>query len=102
MPARLDRACVVRPNFAAQQLHRNQVSRIDPFDFDRNIDQTISLHHGCQNPRALSAGRSNLKDPLFLREDAAEEVAPIRPLGKLFQEDRLHDRPTVVPVSAHF
>src|SRR6185295_1734755 len=39
---------------------------------------------------------------LFLREHTAKKVAPIRPLGKSFLEDRLHNRPTVTPVSAHF
>ncbi len=50
----------------------------------------------------MRTSRSNLKDTLFLCEHAAEEVAPIRPFGKLFLEDRLHDRSTVAPVSAHF
>ena len=36
------------------------------------------------------------------RQDAPEKMPAIRPLGKLFLEDRLHNRPAVASASAHF
>ena len=90
------------PGFSAQELNRYQIASVHSFDFDRNIDQTIGLHHGGQDSRSLSTGRANLEDTLFLREHTAKKMASIRPFGKLLLEDRPHDRPTVTPVSAHF
>ena len=102
MSTRIDRACVARPDFTTQQLNRYQIAGGHSFNIDGDIDQTIGLHHGGQHPRPLRTSRSNLEDTFFSSEHTAQEVAPVRPFGKFLLEDRLHDRPTVAPVSAHF
>src|SRR5688572_18646253 len=89
------------PGYSAQQLHRYQIALVHSFDFDRDIDQTIGLHHGGQNPRSLSTGCANLEDTLFLREYTAKKVSPIRPFRKPLLKDRLHDGTTITPVTTH-
>jgi hypothetical protein len=90
------------PNFSAQQLNRYQIARVHLFNFDRDIDQTIGLHHGSQYPRPLWTSRSNFEDTFFSSEHTAQKVAPVSPFGKLLLKDRLYDRPTIAPMAAHF
>ena len=66
MSTRLSRVGMAGPGFPAQQLNRDQIARVHSFNFDRDIDQTIGLHHRRQYPGPLRAGRANLEDTLLL------------------------------------
>jgi hypothetical protein len=59
------------PAFSAQELNRNQIALVHSFYFDGNIDQTIGLYHGGQDPGPLRSGRANLEDAVFLSKHPA-------------------------------
>ena len=75
-----------RPRFTVQQLNRDLVTRIQSLDFHRHINETIGLNHRRENTGALVSGHSNLEHTFFPRENAAQEMPPIAPLGKSFLE----------------
>lgn len=83
------RACMfsgARPRFTVQQLNRDLVARIQSLDFHRHIDETIRLDHRRENAGALVSGREDLEHTVFPRENTAQEMPPIAPLGKAFLE----------------
>lgn len=93
---------VIVPSLSAQQLDRHPITGVQTFHFNRYVDQAIGLYHGREYPGALVAGCPDLEQSVLTCEDPAEEMSPIRPLGKFFLKDCFHNRPGVAAASAHF
>ena len=92
---------MLHPRRTAQKLHSHEIAGIHALYLDGNIDETVGLHHGGQDPGALITGRPNLEDPAFPPYNPPKKMTAIRAFRKCFLKGCFDLRAAGTPGAGH-